>query len=242
MGNRQKKVWEKIRLPIAVLLLLVCIYAPFYVVDFDGLFTLIQTEVTQKEIDKNPRKDYRGYKAGDDIERLISKNQDITFGDYITIETDTVIPIQLYRIKDEEKASYYQGGTMRHNAVHQDYAYEIEGKKAFDQLPKYKQREYFQYYLVELEDGSYVAAFIDQYYINEILKGKKVTLPASYFWGDTHDYIEEMEEQYDILDLGVLYMGRQSPAAIEWMMKCIVALVITILVYRGLKKIVPELP
>lgn len=115
-----------------------------------------------------------GYPAGKDAPVLenIEQFQAYEGRGYITFETDSIIPMNAYRLKsasDRTNNTYRRVGN-RVSSGRQWHTYSIT-------RPLTKAYIYNRYYLVKLPDGNYVAAYLeDAYYWKYKLAGK-VQLP-----------------------------------------------------------------
>lgn len=117
----------------------------------------------------------------------------IVHPEYITFETDSIIPLGLYRLNSKEdghSSGYWRRGRYVHSEVSISECTDSGFLGAFFW--------YNQYYLVRLPDGNYVPAHLDDaYYIKYRLTGK-VQLPLgvaiskdSDDWRDLQPYLEE---------------------------------------------------
>lgn len=93
----------------------------------------------------------------------------IVHSEYITFETDSIIPLGFYRL-NSRRLDGHVGGSGRHPRVTHVAEYTNDGFMGAIYI-------YNQYYLVRLPDGNYVPALLDDsYYIKYRLTGK-VQLP-----------------------------------------------------------------
>lgn len=102
----------------------------------------------------------------EDIEQYRDIAHDL---DYITFETDSIIPLKLYSLKDT--ADQNSVSRSRRRTIH--IRRSIYTTNAFLGMEKV----YNRYYLVKLPDGNYVLSYLDDaYYVKYKLAGK-VQLP-----------------------------------------------------------------
>lgn len=117
--------------------------------------------------------------------------------EYVTFETDSIIPLGIYRLNSKRLDGYSSGYWRNGHYVHSE-AY----------LPEYTESGrngalfiYNQYYLVRLPDGNYVPAHLDDaYYIKYRLAGK-VQLPLGVAATDIYAHFARLQlylEAYDI--------------------------------------------
>lgn len=135
-----------------------------------------------------------GLPAGEDVPLLedIEQFGSLTSLDYITFETDSIIPLPLYQLKsaNDRTAQNRRGRTIRQRPTFTEGSFLVENV-------------YNGYYLVKLPDGNYVLSYLDDsYYIKYLLRGK-VQLPVGrvdYMLRNEKDYLESYIEEYDLGD------------------------------------------
>lgn len=97
-----------------------------------------------------------GRRAADDIPRLTSLSQleDGSYDSltYLTVETDHIIPLSYYELKD---SSYSRRSSRRSRR---------RPLPVYTHSPTVNVMYYAQYCVVELEDGSYIGAYLDSSY------------------------------------------------------------------------------
>lgn len=125
--------------------------------------------VTQAEVMSQPGDWLLGSRAAEDIPRLtgISQLEDGTYDSttYLTVESDDLIPLSYYKLKDTSDG-YARRSRRRSNR---------RPLSAYTDFPGVYTMYYGQYYLVELEDGNYIGAFMDSAYTSAF---GKVCLPV----------------------------------------------------------------
>lgn len=170
------------------------------------LFVRKYSTVTQQDIKKNQDKDYRGYKAGEDIIRLKSNEQLQEAEGYVTVETDTIIPLDLYVVKSfdvmNELISQKNTSTRRGRRYGGDKA-----PKPYLKSLGADKTHHNRAYLIQLEDGSYVTALMEDYYANKIQEGKTVTLPIAevdHLQKEMKGPVNDYSEKYEVNDQDLL--------------------------------------
>ncbi len=125
--------------------------------------------------------------------------------EYVTFETDSIIPLGLYRLNSRRLDGYSSGYWRNGHYVHSE-AY----------IPEYTESNrngalfiYNQYYLVRLPDGNYVPAHLDDaYYIKYRLTGK-VQLPLGVAVTDIYTHFSRLQpylEAYGLSNERILDM------------------------------------
>ena len=148
-----------------------------------------------------------GLPAGESIPVVENVEQcSDVFLEALTFETDSIIPLDAYYLKNSHRTSY----TRRSRS----------GRPVTVHIPMYQTHgnpwtgiRYNRYYLLGLPDGNYVLAFLDDsYYIKYLLNGK-VQLPVGHLsWMNANQkemfapYIEE----YGLDDRDILIMFSES--------------------------------
>lgn len=154
----------------------IIIYAiTFNMVNPETLLHLTKGEVTQAKIATNTTTNYIGYKAGIDIQRLTDSTLLEEVISYVTIESHKGQPLSLYKIKNNEDMENLK------------YIRNSKGRKIYDGTKKIYEyvtdpgslkAYYMSYYLVALEDGTYMVAYLDDTYGKKLEKGEAITLPV----------------------------------------------------------------
>lgn len=115
---------------------------------------------------------FAGLPAGEGVTQLkdIEQFRELTSLDYITFETDSIIPLDLYRLKSAtDKVSTDSRRGYRSNR---------RQRSTYTQGGFFVENVYNRFYMVKLPDGNYVAAYLDDsYYIKYLLGGGRVQLP-----------------------------------------------------------------
>lgn len=122
--------------------------------------------VTQEQIAAKSYYDWRGRRASDDIPTLTSAEQlcDLTYVTYLTLSTDEIIPLGLYKLKDSTDSRQTTTGRRRTRPL-----------REYVNSPSVNAMSYGQYCLVKLEDGSYIGAYLDSSYATAL---GRVQLPV----------------------------------------------------------------
>lgn len=160
------------------------------------ILNLFQDKVGAEEI-KNLEHDYgqlAGLPAGEGVPLLenIEQFNDISKREYVTFETDSIIPLPLYHLKSTQDmiVKSRRGTTSRQ-------------RPTFTQSSFFVENVYNRYYLVKLPDGNYVISFLDDaYYIQYRLQGK-VQLPlgrADFMTYNEKEYLASYIEEYGMRD------------------------------------------
>ncbi len=151
-----------------------------YVVVFNAVnpevfFSQTKGEVTAGQITANSEMNYIGYQAGVDIERITSSAQMGEVEGYVTVESNQGQALGLYKIKNKEDMENLK------------YIRNSKGRKVYDSSKKIYEYVtdpgslkgyYNSYYLVGLQDGTYIAAYLDESYGKKLEKGETITLPV----------------------------------------------------------------
>ena len=133
--------------------------------------------MSQEKVDKMPYNygQMAGLPAGKGITKLSDIDQflNLSVGEYITFKTDSIIPMQAYRLKSSTDAGNisYRLGTYRHY----DSSWQWPDFHTNKLMGIYFL--YNGYYMVKLPDGNYMTAYLDDvYYIKYLIAGS-VQLP-----------------------------------------------------------------
>lgn len=153
----------------------IIIYAiVFSVVNPEIFFNHTQGAVTQIQINQNSESDYKGYPAGEDITRLTSSEMLKDEAAYITVQSNKGQALGLYKIKNKEDMKNLK------------YIRNSKGRKVYDHTKKIYEyvtdpgsfKEYYNsYYLVGLQDGTFLVTYLDESYGKKLEKGEMITLP-----------------------------------------------------------------
>lgn len=118
-----------------------------------------------------------GLPAGEGVTPLnnIEQYNEIGTLDYITFETDSIIPMDAYKLKSatDKTNNTYRVGQYQRSTGKQWATYTEQGTI-------WKRTIYNRYYLVKLPDGNYVAAYLDDAYYWKYKLTGKVQLPVGY--------------------------------------------------------------
>ncbi|MFR4350183.1 MAG: hypothetical protein ACLT3H_00770 [Roseburia sp.] len=203
--SRNKIETVLIYIAVAVVWLL----AGWFVLNFPSWFIVhaFAPEITGRDIAENPHMDYAGYRAGEDIPRLLSMEEyreGIYTGlDFVTVETAEIIPLDAYRLKDPAD-------------IHSTDQYLRRGRsfsgrplEQYTERPRRRDYLYGRYYILGLSDGSYVIAYGDRAYGAAALLGKKITFPIGRLGianSQEKKMLFEIGEQYPVDTEKILYM------------------------------------
>lgn len=174
-----------------------------------GLMRMTEKEVNRSELDKNPQISFTGKKAGTGIEKLISKEQvlELSIDDYVVIEVFDIIPTGIYELNHWVRQSDYNISTKKRSRNRSNKKYL---NPHVNQKPKFNDINYYtQYYLLKLQDGTYIPALFDRCYVSSLKKGKKTVLPiASKIKTNTtvKGWMESIAKDYPALIDDTFYM------------------------------------
>lgn len=163
-----------------------------------------ESTVSMEEIESGYQEDFIGAKAGDDIPRLLGKedfekNRSLIF----TAEPVEIVSTGTYELKAWADP-YYSNGGKRHTGP----------KKKKPQFRKYKnpdsilndRADYLQIYLLKLPDGSYILAQIPESAVKELRSGKSITLPIGKKVSQgIPDTLKTLCEEYNAYTGGIYY-------------------------------------
>ncbi len=131
--------------------------------------------VGMEDIEADTAKSYTGKTAGEDIPRIASAGafEGITGGEYVTAVPVSVTETGIYSLKPwVDPYDITKGRTSRGRT----YSTGRKAPEVTDMLTA--DAEYYrEYYLIELEDSSFILAQFSASYRKEIEKGEQVTLP-----------------------------------------------------------------
>lgn len=172
---------------------LLCVFPASLVLD------LFWDKIGKKQIE-NQEYDYgqlAGLPVGEGVTVLNSIEQynEAKVSDYVTFETDVIIPLNAYRLKSaaDKTNNTYRIGHYQRSTGKQWKTYTAQGTI-------WKRSIYNRYYLVKLPDGNYVAAYLDDSYYWKYKLTGRVQLPVGYIaqldWNEENllqSYIEDYE-------------------------------------------------
>lgn len=137
-----------------------------------------------------------GLPAGEGVPLLedIEQFQDIAYElDYITFETDSIIPLDFYSLKDTAEQNYTSRTRRRTIQIHRS----VYTTNPFLGMEKV----YNRYYLVKLPDENYVLSYLDDaYYVKYKLAGK-VQLPLGrvvQMTANEREFVEDSLAAYEL--------------------------------------------
>lgn len=147
-----------------------------------------------------------GVPAGEGVTVLedIGQYGELGSREYITFETDSIIPLNAYKLKS---------GTDRTNNTYRRAGNRVRSGRQWDTFsttrPLTKAYIYNRYYLVKLPDGNYVMTYLeDAYYWKYKLTGR-VQLPlgrVTDMLSQERDFLNSYIEKYDLDEERVLVM------------------------------------
>lgn len=160
-----------------------------------------------KETEENPRGEYTGKIAGEDIPKISGSNEfeETVVESYITVEPEHVIETGVYGRKPWMDPYSMTGVKTSSGRMFKTgrKAPEVTDS-AFVALDGYQ-----EYYLVELQDGSYILAQFSEAYRKAVNKGEKTVLLVGQQKTNsdkTRGYLEEICEKYGASTTYTLYM------------------------------------
>ena len=163
-----------------------------------------ESTVSMKEIESGYQEDFIGAKAGDDIPRLLGKddfekNTSLIF----TAEPVEIISTGTYELKAWADP-YYSNGGKRRTCVKNKKPLFRQYKNADSILND--RADYLQIYLLKLPDGSYILAQIPESVVKEIRSGKSITLPIGKKVSQgIPDTLKVLCEEYNAYTGGIYY-------------------------------------
>lgn len=210
MGDK----WNISKISFYAVTTVVVLLASYLALVFPADFVLdLFWEKTRQEKIQGSAHDYgqfAGLPAGEGISKLsnIEQYNDVTSLEYYTFRTKSIIPLEAYRLKSESDStntSYRRGKWSVSSGVKQWSTYsEKAGFKRF---------LFNRYYLVQLPDGNYVAAFLDDgYYLRYRLTGS-VQLPigrVNYMETKEKELLAPYIEEYGLNEEKILLMFSQE--------------------------------
>jgi hypothetical protein len=142
----------------------------------EGIFNLFRSPVDLVDIEEDSRGEYIGKQSGEGIPVLTSSyelnDSTYSYNDYITVEPKSIMPLGVYRLKDSGQS---RSASISYSGRRRIYESEIP---LYTDSPFITDRyRYNQYYLIELQDGTYIVSYLDDYYAKKIMRGKKITFP-----------------------------------------------------------------
>lgn len=177
------------------------IAALFFYVMFnpDTLFK-DKTPVNANEINTSSANDYIGRIPGDDIPRVKNAKDFYESDGCITVCTDKVISTGIYRLKSwVSPTKTKRVGYKRRTVVNDGPKATVV--KSDSEIAMEINSDYLQYYIIKLEDNSYILTKLTYQQAKKIKKGKKITLPIGikdYTNGTEQKSLNEICQKYDI--------------------------------------------
>ncbi len=166
-----------------------------------------KTVVGLKETEKNPQGEYTGKEAGEDIPKLTGRDEfeEMVIERYITVEPKRVVATGIYGRKPWMDPYSMAGVRTSSGRMFKTgrKAPEITDS-AFMALDGYQ-----EYYLIELQDGSYILAQFSQAYKRAVEKGEKIPLLVGQRKTNSdsaREYLKEISEKYRASTTYTLYM------------------------------------
>ena len=164
-----------------------------------------------------------------------------------TVEGTVFVRCPLMRLRDTSaKGNYQSWNRISHSIDHSkvteyrklDYPV-TTAQKVFTFL--FAGASYNSYYLIQLEDGSYLCAFFDDYLMLQKVLGGEVELPVGYIRGSTrseYPMLYEMAKEYDVDFTLVLDMYRdgKGPWLLDKGLQLLFALTIVVSIETMLDK------
>lgn len=136
-----------------------------------------------EDIEKNYR-EYAGLPAGEGINQITDVEEfHQSYLKYATFETDSIIPLDVYRLKSlkDKRRTAKSGRRIVYRGNRETYVKKFPAERVL----------YNRYYLVRLPDKNYIIAYLDDaYYLKYLLRGK-VQLPIGQM-----EYIPSNEKTY----------------------------------------------
>lgn len=194
----------------------------------------------------------QGQKPGPGVQTIESKEEAREFffeEDPVpaTVEGTVFVQCPLMRLRDTSaKGNYQSWNRISHSIDHSkvteyrklDYPI-TPAQKAFTFL--FAGASYNSYYLIQLEDGSYLCAFFDDYLMLQKVLGGEVELPVGYIRSSTrteYPMLYEMAEEYDVDPTLVLDMYRdgKGPWLLDKGLRLLFAVTIVVSVEQVLNK------
>lgn len=165
-----------------------------------------EKEVSIKDIERNTKDNYIGLKAGSDIPRLTKEEEFLTLSpnEYVTILASQLIPTQIYQRKSwiketETRKVRTSTGRLKTLLTHNP----LITTDTFSAL-----ENYYEYYLVQLADNSYIPVIMEESDAKKIKEGKEVLLPIGekrQIPKEAEKYLEEINGNYEITTKYYLY-------------------------------------
>lgn len=165
-----------------------------------------EKEVSIKDIERNTKDNYIGLKAASDIPRLTKEEEFLTLSpnEYVTILASQLIPTQIYQRKSwiketETRKVRTSTGRLKTLLTHNP----LITTDTFSAL-----ENYYEYYLVQLADNSYIPVIMEESDAKKIKEGKEVLLPIGekrQIPKEAEKYLEEINGNYKISTKYYLY-------------------------------------
>lgn len=166
---------EKAILLTMTLLALVAAFLFFRRIQPEAFLKKAGAMVEMKEIEADASKSYTGKTAGEDIPRIASAGgfERITGSEYVTAIPVSVTETGIYSLKPWVDPYEITKGRNSKGRVYST------GRKApeITDMPAADAEYYREYYLIELEDSSYILAQFSSSYRKKIEDGERVVLP-----------------------------------------------------------------
>ncbi len=194
----------------------------------------------------------QGQKPGSGVQTIESKEEARKFffeEDPVpaTVEGTVFVRCPLIRLRDTGAKGTYQNWNRISHSIHHSKVTEYRkldypitpAQKAFTFL--FAGASYNSYYLVQLEDGSYLCVFFDDYLMLQKVLSGEVELPVGYVRGSTrseYNMLYEMAKDYDVDHTLVLDMYRdgKGPLLLDKGLRLLFAITIVVSVEIVLDK------
>lgn len=198
---------EKAIMVTAVVLAFIAAFAFYQKFEPEAFMKKNGKQVGMSEIKQNLAKSYAGKTAGDDIPHITSASEleQISPNEYVTAVPKNVIETGVYSLKpwvDPYKI------TKTRTSGRGIYSTGRKAPEVTDTLtataPYYR-----EYYLVELEDGTYILAQFNTSYKDAVKNGDTITLPIGLRKTNSNEartYLEEICSQFGADVTYTLYM------------------------------------
>ena len=195
---------------------------------------------TGAEQGQKPTSDVSQLQEQDDVEQLFWKQEPTT------VVGREIIPCPLVRLRDlkQEGTHYTRGHGIKKTVNVPEYCVFSYPLNMFHTVSRWflTGAFYNSYHLLELEDGSYICVYFDDYLLDQNLLNGEIDYPTGYIRYSTTEerrMLNQMSEDYDVNPVYVLDMYRYGKAS--WMVDLVVRLIITFVVvitFLAIEKIV----
>lgn len=162
---------------------------------------------------QRPNSDVQVIKKQDDVKVFLSETIPAT------VVGEQIVPCPLMRLRDTGEAGEHKSwnriSRTKRSVVVTEYrklSYPISFVQRLIML-LVTSSSYNQYYLVQLEDGSYICAFFDDYHMLKKMMQQKLELPTGYVrysTGQEQQMLLSMAEDYEVNPSYVLDMYRDG--------------------------------